>query len=68
MKTKSLITNLVYDTKSIIKIKNPKQAAKYVSNGCTLYDIIVDADSKFVFIFDRDEASHYFVKWIEGTL
>ncbi|MBQ2641136.1 MAG: hypothetical protein IJG15_03975 [Lachnospiraceae bacterium] len=68
MTKKSLVTGLVYDTKAVVHVKNPKQAAKYVLNGCTLYDLLVDEKSVFTYVFDREEASYYYARWLDGTL
>ena len=68
MRKKSAITGLWYDTKEMVSIRNPKQAAKYVANGCTLFDLIVDDKSTFIYLFDREEAKHYFALWMDGSL
>ena len=68
MRKKSVITGLWYDTKNMVHIRNSKQAAKYVANGCTLFDLVVDEKSMFVYLFDREEASHYLARWLDGSL
>lgn len=68
MNKKSLITGLVYDTKEVVMIRNPRQAAKYIYNGCTLYDLIADENAVITYVFKRDEASHYYAKWLDGLL
>ena len=68
MKKKSNITGLWYETKEMVSIRNPKQAAKYIKGGCTLFDLIVDDKFTIVYLFDREESKYYFARWVDGTL
>jgi hypothetical protein len=56
-----------YEPMGKILLKNPLQAARYVANGATLYDVIADGDY-WMWVFDAKEVKPLFDLWCKHEL
>lgn len=62
MRTRSIVTNRIYEQEGMVYIMNPLQIAKYLKYGCTLYDLF-ESNDKLVGVFSRKETQPLYEKW-----
>ena len=62
MRTRSTVTDRVYEPDLMSYIVNPVQIARYLKHGATLYDLFESADN-LVAVFSKRETSELYKLW-----
>lgn len=60
MKITSKITGKLYEQQDMCHILNPIQAALYIKNGATLYDLLLSRENKLIYVFNRSDTKHLY--------
>lgn len=73
MNTKSNLGDFSYDSREVVRIKNPKQRDLYLMNGIMPKDIYTSIDEKtnekiLVYIFLKDDTREAYEKWCNYEL
>lgn len=73
MITKSNLGDFSYNTKDVVRIKNPKQRDLYLMNGIMPKDIYTSIDEKteekiLIYIFAKDDTREAYEKWCNYEL
>ena len=73
MIVKSNLGNHSYDTKDVVRIKNPKQRDLYLMNGIIPQDIYTSVDEKteekiLIYIFNKSDTREAYEKWCNYEL
>jgi len=62
MRTRSTVTDRVYEPDLMFYIVNPVQIARYLKHGATLYDLFESGDN-LVAVFSKRETSELYKLW-----
>ena len=70
---KSNLGDFLYNTKDVIRIKNPKQRDLYLMNGIMPKDIYTSVDEKteekiLIYIFEKKDTREAYEKWCNYEL
>ena len=73
MIVKSNLGDFSYNTKDVVRIKNPKQRDLYLMNGIMPKDIYTSIDEKteekiLIYIFSIDDSREAYEKWCNYEL
>lgn len=73
MVTKSNLGDFLYDTRDVVRIKNPKQRDLYLMNGIMPKDIYTSIDEKteekiLIYIFEKKDTREAYEKWCNYEL
>ena len=67
LKVRSTITDRVYDPMEMVYLENPKQIARYIKHGATLYDLMESRDI-LIGVFSKRETLGLYDLWRKHEL